>query len=150
MTATGLRFGHVGLNVTELDRSAAFYRAVLGLQEVGGARDADRQYVFLAGHGEVLLTLWQQSVRPFAVDGAGLHHLAFHVPTEDAVREIAGRARDCGAPVRYGGVVRHRESGTSGGVFFEDPDGIRVEVYTDEIGPEVRAPHGESPTCGFF
>ena len=148
--ASGFQLGHVGLSVRDVDRSAAFYRTVLGLGEVGGARDGERRYVLLARDGQVLLTLWEQSDRPFAADHAGLHHLSFHVPDAAAVETVAQRARDAGAPIRHGGVVRHRETDTSGGLFFEDPDGIRLEVFTDDVGGEAPAPFGTAPTCGFF
>ncbi|MDT7621581.1 MAG: lactoylglutathione lyase, partial [Pseudonocardiales bacterium] len=41
--------------------------------------------------------------------------------------------------------------GDSGGVFFTDPDGIRLEVYTPSgLAGKDAAPVGEAPTCGFF
>jgi hypothetical protein len=52
--------------------------------------------------------------------------------------------------IHHGGIVPHAEGRSSGGLFFEDPDGIRLEIFTATgVGDHV-APHGAAPTCGFF
>ena len=43
----GLQTGHVGLNVTDLDRSVDVYRAMLGLILVRASDAAGRRYAFL-------------------------------------------------------------------------------------------------------
>ena len=35
-------------------------------------------------------------------------------------------------------------------LYFTDPDGIRLEVYTPTGADTAPAPTGEAPTCGFF
>ncbi|MES2462541.1 MAG: VOC family protein, partial [Armatimonadota bacterium] len=37
----------------------------------------------------------------------------------------------------------------SGGLFFEDPDGTRLEIYAPS-GVEGTVPTSGAPTCGFF
>jgi hypothetical protein len=44
--------------------------------------------------------------------------------------------------------IQRREGAASGGIFFFDPDGIRLEIFTP-TGADV-APSGTAPTCGFF
>jgi len=44
------------------------------------------------------------------------------------VRAAEERLRALGATIHHGGMVAHREGADSGGLFFEDPDGIRLEV----------------------
>ncbi|MFD0275009.1 VOC family protein [Kitasatospora sp. NPDC127111] len=151
-TSSTLQTGHVGLNVTDLDRSVAFYRRALGLELVNEGTDPDRRFAFLGRDGKLVITLWQQSTGDFATAAPGLHHLSFQVDSLDEVRAAERVLRELGAEFAYEGVVPHREGSASGGIFFTDPDGIRLEVYTphgvDET--EAAAPTKAAPTCGFF
>jgi lactoylglutathione lyase len=72
-------------------------------------------------------------------------HIALNV--SDVGR--ATRVREHGGGMHHDGVVAHREGSESGGIFFTDPDGIRLEIYAPS-GSGGHAPHGEAPTCGFF
>ena len=56
-----LATGHVGLNVTDLERSVDFYRQALGFEPLGISADGERRYAFLGSEGVLRLTLWQQS-----------------------------------------------------------------------------------------
>lgn len=147
---TGLATGHVGLNVSDLDRSVAFYRRALGLDLAGEGRDGDQRWAYLAARGRLLLTLWQQADGPYRPGAAGLHHLAFQVDTIDEVRAAEARLREAGAAFAHDGVVPHGEAADSGGVFFHDPDGTRLEIYAPTGAGGSPAPHGPAPTCGFF
>lgn len=143
--------GHVGLSVTDIDRSLAFYRHVFGLDLAGSGGDGDRRFAFLAaGDGTLVLTLWQQAAAGFDARGAGLQHLSFQVESIDDVRAAEQRLRDTGATFAYDGVVPHAEGADSGGIFFHDPDGIRLEIYTAAGAGDAAAPSGDAPTCGFF
>ncbi|MFD2356646.1 VOC family protein [Nonomuraea ferruginea] len=97
-----------------------------------------------------MVTLWQQSDGGFAADRPGLHHLAFQVPDIEAVRLAEATLRDLGVPLVYDGVVPHGEGASSGGVFFTDPDGIRLEIYAPTGADTAPAPTQGAPTCGFF
>lgn len=142
--------GHVGLNVSDLDRSVGFYRKVFGFDVAGESADEARRYAFLAQDGTLVLTLWQQSEGTFAPGLPGLHHLSFQVPDIDAVRRAEAVVRETGATIHHGGIVPHREGGSSGGLFFEDPDGIRLEIYAPSGADDRPAPRSDVPTCGFF
>lgn len=146
----GFRTGHVGLNVTDIERSGQFYRTVFGFDAAGGAERGDRSYLFLVQGGDLVLTLWQQSRGDFASDRPGLHHLSFEVGSIDEVRSIEERVRAAGARIHHDGVVAHAEGAQSGGLYFDDPDGIRLEVFASQGAGEAPAPHGAEPTCGFF
>ncbi|HEX2315359.1 MAG TPA: VOC family protein [Thermomonospora sp.] len=150
VTTPALKTGHVGVNVTDLDRSVAFYRAALGLEVLGESREEGRRHAFLGLDGTLLVTLWEQSEGRFATTLPGLHHLAFQVPDLDAVRRAEVALRDLGATFLHDGVVAHREGAQSGGVFFEDPDGVRLEIYAPDGAGDRPAPSGSAPTCGFF
>ena len=147
---TSLETGHVGLNVTEIDRSQAFYQSVFGLDVLAEGNDTDRRWVFLARDGKLLVTLWQQSNGAFDTAAPGLHHLSFQVETVEQVRAAEQVVRGLGATVFHDGVVAHREGASSGGLFFADPDGIRLEIYAPTGGQDSPAPSGDAPTCGFF
>src|SRR5918992_184284 len=136
LPSTVFATGHVGLNVSDLERSRDFYGAVFGLAVQYESSDESKRYAFL-GDGD------------FDAGRPGLHHLSFEVPDIDDVRAAEERVRAAGGRLHHGGIVPHAEGRSSGGIFFEDPDGIRLEIYTGS-GAEGHAPTGAAPTCGFF
>jgi lactoylglutathione lyase len=154
MTATEpvaiVNTGHVGLNVVDVDRSTRFYRDALRLEVTAEGTDAAHRYAFLAQGGQLLITLWQQADGRFSTTQPGLHHLAFQVPSLDEVRAAEARLRQLGAEFVYDGVMAHDEGAPSGGIFFLDPDGTRLEIYAPAGADGEPAPSGSAPTCGFF
>ncbi|WP_425582581.1 VOC family protein [Streptosporangium longisporum] len=142
--------GHVGLNVTDLERSLAFYRTVFDFEVMAAGDETDRRWAFLGRDGRLLVTLWQQSEGTFSVSTPGLHHLSFQVDTIDEVNATAEVLRGLGAEFAYEGVVPHGEQGVSGGVYFTDPDGTRLEIYAPTGADPAAAPVPGAPTCGFF
>ncbi|KAB2593565.1 VOC family protein [Streptomyces arboris] len=148
--AKNLQTGHIGLNVTDLDRSIAFYRGVFDFEVLGEGKDGDRRWAFLGRDSRLVVTLWQQSEGTFAPALPGLHHLSFQVDTVEEVRATEEVLRSLGATFAYDGVVPHGETGTSGGIFFSDPDGIRLEIYAPTGADPADAPTSGAPTCGFF
>ncbi|CAM5423899.1 VOC family protein [Streptomyces aurantiogriseus] len=146
-----LRTGHIGLNVTDLDRSLAFYRDVLGFVLIGEGKEEGRRYAFLGDDGHPVLTLWQQAQGPYDGARSGLHHLAFEAGSIERVRAYETALRAYGVDFAYDGVVAHGEGAASGGLFFHDPDGTRLEISVPEGVEGAPAPGGDSaPTCGFF
>ncbi|MEV6548089.1 VOC family protein [Streptomyces sp. NPDC051597] len=151
MTATStFRTGHIGLNVTEVDRSLAFYRDLLGFEVLSEGKEDGRRFALLGRAGRLSLTLWQQAGDGFAPDRAGLHHLAFEVDTIDEVKAYESELRAHGVQFAYEGIVAHREGAASGGIFFRDPDGIRLEISSPLGAETAPAPVAAAPTCGFF
>jgi lactoylglutathione lyase len=146
----GLATGHVGLNVADLDRSTGFSTAVLGLAVLGRSDADGRRYAFLGADDVLLLTLWQQADQPFDPAAAGLHHRSFQVDDVEAVRAVQARIVSAGGALVHDRLVAHGEGAGSGGVFFTDPDGTRLEVFAP-TGPQGTAPAvADGPTCGFF
>ncbi|MEU0048563.1 VOC family protein [Streptomyces sp. NPDC006309] len=146
-----MRLGHTGLNVTDLDRSLAFYRDVLGFALLGEGKEDDRRFAFLGeAGGPPLLTLWQQARGAYDRTRAGLHHLALTADSVERVREYESALRAAGVEFAHDGVVAHREGAASGGIFFHDPDGTRLEISVPDGAQGAPAPHGTTPTCGFF
>ena len=97
-----------------------------------------------------MVTLFQQSTGTFDTGTPGLHHLSFQVESIEQVRAAEQVVRELGATVFHDGVVVHGEGADSGGLFFADPDGIRLEIYAPTGVAGKPAPSGEAPTCGFF
>lgn len=149
-TAPQLATGHVGLNVSDLQRSADFYRRALGFEQLAASSDESKQWAFLGHDGTLVLTLWQQSSGAFATDTPGLHHLSFQVDSVEQVRAVESALRELAVDFAHDGVVAHGEGLPSGGIFFTDPDGIRLEVYAPTGAESAPAPNGAAPTCGFF
>ncbi|WP_149180808.1 VOC family protein [Streptomyces sp. TRM49041] len=148
--AKNLQTGHVGLNVTDLDRSLAFYREVFDFDVMAEGKEDDRLWAFLGRDNRLLVTLWQQSEGSFAADRPGLHHLSFQVDTVEEVRATEEVLRGLGTEFSYDGVVPHGENASSGGIFFADPDGTRLEIYAPTGADPADAPTTGAPTCGFF
>ncbi|MGW4699425.1 VOC family protein [Streptomyces sp. NPDC004285] len=151
MSAIGtLATHHVGLNVTDLTRSLAFYGDVLGFDVLGEGAEEDSRYAFLGQDGRLVLTLWQQSEGAYDAGRPGLHHLAFEAESIEHVRAAEAALTARGASFAYEGVVAHREGAASGGIFFHDPDGTRLEISVPKGAEEAEAPSETAPTCGFF
>jgi len=149
-TTTTFSTGHVGLNVVDLDRSKHFYASVFGFELTTEGTDERRRFAFLASGGKLAVTLWQQADSAFQNTHAGLHHVAFQVDTVAEVGAAEARLRALGADFAHDGIVAHAEGSQSGGIFFSDPDGIRLEIYSPNAGHGHDAPAGTAPTCGFF
>jgi lactoylglutathione lyase len=149
-TAVSFETGHIGLNVNDLARSKEFYNEIFGFEVRGESTDENRKYAMLAQDGKLVLTLWQQSSAEFSRATAGLHHLSFQAKSVEQVREIEEKLRERGAKLIYDGIVLHSEGAKSGGIFFEDPDGIRLEIFTTEGLEEYSAPENGASACGFF
>jgi lactoylglutathione lyase len=145
-----LRTGHIGLNVTDLDRSLAFYRDVLGFPVLAEGQEGDRRYAFLGEGPAPVLTLWQQAEGAYDGGRAGLHHLALEADSIERVREYETALRAYGAAFHHDGVVALREGSAAGGIFFHDPDGTRLEISVPSGAEDAPAPHQSAPTCGFF
>ena len=147
----GVGLGSCGLNVTDLARSVDFYSATLGVEEVRSGVVGNSGYALLGHGGTVLLTLWEQAGSPAAHATAGMHHLSFEAPSLEALRLVRDRLVAHGVALREDVVTG--DSPLTGQLFFEDPDGIRIEVYTED--PRCRWPDAEyagqpAPRCGFY
>jgi len=150
MTQTALQTGHIGLNVTDLERSRKFYSDIFGFEVLSESTASGKEYVFLGQGNKPVLTLWKQSQGSFPKQSPGLHHLSFQADSIEQVKAVELRLHRWQSKFQYEGVVPHAEGLHSGGLFFEDPDGIRLEIYAAEGADERPAPVADGPSCGFF
>ncbi len=142
--------GHVGLNVSDLERSVAFYQRAFGFDQLVVSADGAQRFAFLGFDGVPVLTLWEQSRGEFSAVTPGLHHLSFQVDSVQEVQEVEAVLKELSTVFAYDGVVAHREGASSGAIFLTDPDGIRLEVFAGTGVEQYEAPAGDAPTCGFF
>lgn len=140
------RWNHIGLCVSDLERSLAFYRDGLGFAEVTrfdssgeatetllGLADVDLRVVFLQRDGVRIELLHYVSpghrgsgeARP--MNALGLTHLSLRVSDLDATIDALEQA---GARVLHATRTQHA-------VFVTDPDGTRIELVA------VRFPGGD-------
>ncbi len=132
---------HVDLVVTDLERSLAFYRELLGWTESGeivGERGERVVYIWPPGRsatwvGSIGLREKQSDAHPVPYDryGVGLHHLAFLAESRHEVDERAEWLRARGAGIESGPEEYDYMPGYYA-VFFYDPDGIKLEILTHD------------------
>lgn len=131
---------HLGLTVSDAERSARWYEAVLGFDRVGGFGDAaaPRRKVFLRHPGfDIRLGLVEHhgpfgaapSKDRFDETRAGLDHLAFEVPGHEELVEWAGRLRSLGIP--FSPIAASHSIPGAAVIVFRDPDNIQLELFTD-------------------
>lgn len=119
--------GHVVLKVRNLERSAAFYRDALGMQEVMRYRDTMMFFTLGRNHHDLaLLQIGTQAEQP-GPQSLGLYHVAFKVG--DSLDEL----RECKAHLERHGIqiLGSSDHGVSQSLYIADPDGIEIELYVD-------------------
>lgn len=119
--------GHVHLRVSDLERSIAFYRDVLGFTL--NLRYGDSAAFLGAGgyHHHIGLNVWDSlDATPPPPGHTGLYHAAFLYPDRAALVEVIKRVQSAGIP--FDGAAHH---GVSTAVYLRDPDENGVELYFD-------------------
>jgi catechol 2,3-dioxygenase len=128
MTINPKGVGHVVLKVRDLDRSARFYREVIGLKEV--ARFRGRMVFFSATganhHDLALLEVGKDAVPP-AADAVGLYHVALKIG--DRIEDL----RAAKAHLEAHGItaLRLADHRVSKSIYLTDPDGNGLELFVD-------------------
>jgi glyoxylase I family protein len=129
------RVHHLGLTVSSVRVSAAWYEEVLGFERVGEhtSPDGKLQKVFLRHrHMDVRLGLAQHrsgSGELFDETRVGLDHLAFEADSETELLEWQRNLARHG--VRYTPVTSANSIPGAAVLVFRDPDNIQLELFFD-------------------
>lgn len=121
MKDTGLAVHHVALRVADCERSAGFYRDVLGLPELRRQADEGGPRAIWLGAGPAVLML-ETALRGRGEAAGSAHLLAF------AVEDLGSWERRLGTA---GVSVEDRTGHT---LYVRDPDGHRVGLSTYRLG----------------
>jgi catechol 2,3-dioxygenase len=119
-----MRLGHVHLKVSDVERSEAFYRDIVGLDVTERVSDHFVFMTFGSAHHDVALQGHPGAPRPSS-EALGLYHVAFEVPDEAALGAMIERLE--GRGLQFTGI----DHGISKSVYLVDPDGHGVEIYCD-------------------
>jgi catechol 2,3-dioxygenase-like lactoylglutathione lyase family enzyme len=124
----GVRLDHVVIQVSDWERSSAFYRDVLGAELVERAGGGPRHYRF--GDQQLNVHGPGTDARPVArrPGGPGSADLCFvwDGPIEEAVEHLGRHDVE----VEEGPVTRHGGRGRGTSVYFRDPDGSLLEFIS--------------------
>jgi catechol 2,3-dioxygenase len=124
---SGTRIGHVHLKVSDLERSIAFYKDVLGL-ELQSRYGPQAAFLSFDGyHHHLGLNTWQSAGGPRPTpESTGLFHTAFLYVDRPALARAVAHVIASGVALE--GAADH---GVSEAVYFSDPDGNGIELYRD-------------------
>lgn len=120
--------GHVVFYVKDLNRSLAFYRDLLGFQEVGRIFGGTAAALTSGRtHHELLLIQVGEAPPPPSGRRLGLYHIGIKVG--DSLDELWAVKKELeGAGIAIGGMSDHTVSQS---LYLHDPDGNEVELYVD-------------------
>ena len=125
--------GHVVLYVSDLERSATFYRDVLGWTQIDTPGIQFRAAAFTSGrtHHELLLIEVGKDAQAIPEGRrVGLYHIGLKVgDSDDELRDALATVEAAGAKV-----VGTTDHTVTHSVYLLDPDGNELELYVDVPG----------------
>jgi catechol-2,3-dioxygenase len=131
VTATATRgftidsLNHLVLRVSDLERSEAFYRDVLGLQV---RRKRPGRIFFTCGtndHDVAIFSLGPDAP-PAEENRVGLYHFALRLGSIDELKAAYRHMKASNANIA--GVTHH---GDTKSIYVKDPDGLEIEVFCE-------------------
>lgn len=121
------RLGHVLLRVTDLEQSRAFYSKILGFEVMEEDPEHGGLFMALAGHAHTLDLFPApdaQTAPRLTPGGVGVHHVAFQVDSEEALKDAYVTLREHGVEI-----ARAVDHVSQKSIYFRDPDGNLLEIY---------------------
>ncbi|HWT92657.1 MAG TPA: VOC family protein [Solirubrobacteraceae bacterium] len=122
-------FGAVHLDVTDAARSLAFWRDLVGLQDLGQDVDGGLR---LGTEEQTLLVLHPGAISPARRGHAGLYHLAIHLPTEAEFARVLARL------FAHRTFMSPTDHVFSKAIYLDDPDHLGLE-FTLETPERLRS-----------
>ena len=133
--------GRVALQVSDLDRSLAFYQGIIGFHPLEHIEEAGRRVARLGisdSNAWLLELREKRGVRPVPPRGLiGLYHFAVLLP------ERADLGRFIVHAVNAGAELASADHLVSEALYLTDPDGLQVEVYRDLPRSEWQYANGQ-------
>ncbi len=125
--------GHLVLNVSDVARSTAFYRDVVGFQVARYGPDGNRAFLTCGVyHHNLALFKAPAGAQPRQKGQIGLNHFAFKVDNYPALQQAHQRLVAANAVIDH--MVDH---GMTLSVYFLDPDGIMMELFCDSFDTQA-------------
>ena len=139
-----VRIGHLHLKVSDLERSLAFYRGVLGFELM--QRWGTQAAFISAGayHHHIGLNTWESlGGSPPPAGSTGLFHAAILYPDRETFGDALRRLLAANIPLE--GASDH---GVSEALYLRDPDDNGLELYRDR--PEAEWPRNPDGSIAMF
>jgi len=129
------RLQHAVLNCRDVEASKKFYAEILGMEVV--SYDRERKMAFLSFGGEhhnIALFQFPSDTAMIEPNHLGLNHLALEIEGgEDELKALHDRLK--AHDVRIDRLTDHVISRS---VYFFDPDGNRLEIFSDMMADEAK------------
>jgi catechol-2,3-dioxygenase len=127
--------GHIVLYVHNVERSARFYRDVLGWNEITESVPGMRAAAFSSGrthHELLLIEVGEDATPPLRGRRAGLYHFGLKVgETDNELRDVLRTLQENDVTI-----VGASDHTVTHSLYILDPDGNEIELYID-VQPEV-------------
>jgi catechol-2,3-dioxygenase len=131
--------GHLVLYVRDVQRSAAFYRDVLGWEPALRTSSSLPVAAFSSGrthHELLLIEVGDQATPQPGGRHLGLYHFGLKIgDSDDELREAVVRLQEAGVPI-----VGASDHTVTHSVYILDPDGNEIELYVDVPGVDWKDP----------
>lgn len=128
---------HIAIICTDYEKSKRFYTEILGLQVIREVyREARQSYKLDLAIGKQyvieLFSFPSPPARPSRPEAAGLRHLAFAVPCVEEGKKYLEANEIHVEEIRVDEYTNRKFT------FFEDPDGLPIELYEENKEDEIR------------
>lgn len=120
-----LTFSHMGYFVSDLERMASFYCDVLGFYQTDRGMLGRRELRFFSRnpheHHQIVLMTGRAEDQPTTIN-----QISFRVGSLEELRTVYARLVEAKTPE-----LDPATHGNAWSVYFPDPEGNRIEIYTD-------------------
>jgi len=120
-----LSLAHMGFYVRDLDAMVAFYSEFLGLTVTDRGHIKDFEIAFLSNspldHHQVVMLTGRKDDQPSIIN-----QISFRVADFAEFRQAVEKVRAAALPD-----IVLKDHGTAYSIYFRDPEGNRVEIFTD-------------------
>jgi catechol-2,3-dioxygenase len=123
------KLGHIGLHCHDLQKMVDFYTRVLGFK-VSDVNEKGLTFLrFGSDHHTLVLAKMPDGGQKKGATGNALHHIALEVENLGELKSIRKYLVAQGVPLH--GKIKHEGPGMNYVLDFEDPEGNRVQFFSD-------------------